>query len=97
MKDLGSCSKKQIIVHAKSKFWKNAFWLKSFLSKWFSYSSVASPKFFLSAYFDCEEQYFVLDTVFQSTKRQDMLEIWGAWLAWPPTGYAYGFLPVCRL
>jgi len=30
-----------------------------------------------------EQQYFVWDTASQSTKPQDMLDIWGPWAPWP--------------
>jgi len=31
-----------------------------------------------------EQQHFVWDTASQSTKQQDMLEIWGTWPPWAP-------------
>jgi len=36
-----------------------------------------------------EQQRFVWDTASQSTKRQNMIKIWGTWSPWPP-GYVYG-------
>jgi len=35
-----------------------------------------------------EQKYLVCDTASRSTKRKDMLEIWGVWCLCPP-GYAY--------
>ena len=39
-----------------------------------------------------EQQYFVWDSASQSTKWQDMLEIWWEWPPWPP-----GYAPMAQL
>ena len=55
-------------------------------------SSVTSPKFRSNILTLSEQQYFVWDTASISTKRQDVLDIWGAWAICPP-GYAYAYDP----
>jgi len=44
-----------------------------------------------------EQQYFVWDTSSQSTKWQDILEIQGAWLPWPPLATRYLWYVILKL
>jgi len=54
------------------------------------FSSVSSPKILEGSNILTlrKQQYFVWDTASQSTKRQDLLELWGAMALFPPPGYA---------